>query len=77
MVALELAPAPRATPRWSAPTPVATHTASGTAPTAGLASAGSSVWVGPPLFPSGPSWGSLPMMSVPAGVPQVESSTRL
>jgi len=77
MVALQLAPAPRARPHWSAPTPVATHTASGMTPTAGLLSAGSRVWVGPPLLAREPSWGFWPMMSVAAGVPQFVLSIRL
>ena len=39
------------------------------APTAGLAVAGSSVCVGPPLFPSEPSWAPCPMMSADARRP--------
>ena len=77
MVHEPLVPAPRATPRWSVPTPVPLHTAEGIAPTAGLAAAGSSVWVGPPLFPSEPRRGFLPMMSVAAGDPQFMLSMRL
>ncbi len=70
-------PAPRALPRWSVLIPVPLHTPAGMAPMAGLPLPGTSVWVGPPLLPSEPSWGFFPMMSVPAGVPQVESSMRL
>ncbi len=77
MVQLESAPAPRAKPRWSVPTPVPTQVASGMAPTSGALSAGNSVWVGPPLFANGPSCGFLPMMSVAAGVPQLVLSIRL
>ena len=77
MVHEPLAPAPRATPRWSVLTPVPLQTAEGIAPTAGLAAAGSSVWVGPPLLASEPSWGFLPMMSVAAGEPQFVLSMRL
>ena len=77
MVHEPLVPAPRAFPRWSVLTPVPVHTEAGTALTAGLPLAGSSVWVGPPLLPSAPSWAPCPMMSPVPGVPQVESSTRL
>ena len=53
----------RASPRWSVLSPLAIP-----ALTTGLLSAGSSVWVGPPLSPSAPSCGSWPMMFEPAGL---------
>ncbi len=77
MVQVPPRPAPRATPRWSVVTPVPLHTPAGTPPMAGLPVAGSSVLVGPPLLPSAPRSGFLPMMSPVPGVPQVVSSMRL
>lgn len=50
-------------PRWSVVRPFAVP-----ASMAGLVTAGSCVSVGPPLFCSGPSCGSWPMIDPPAGV---------